>query len=263
MWCWYHGAAFRGYQAQVEGPTVQQTLIAAMRAGGLSRNPVASGRTDAGVHARMQVLSFNLDDGVAIDDVPALINRHVPPTMGIAVARATSSHFNAHWKATAKEYRYRLLSTPRPSWQSCAWLLTARLEVLREAMQRFIGAWDFSAFHDRKSPTRIRTLFSVEVMDLGDGLVDVRLVGDGFGRHMVRYLVASAVAVAEGRLTCDQLSEALERGSQAQRPHWLTPAPAHGLVLWDVRYAPTEDPFDQVTRLAAPLVPAAPPFWVD
>lgn len=242
------------------GPTVQQTLREAMRAAGLERNPVATGRTDAGVHARMQVLSFKLLGEGAIDEVPARINAHLPNTLGIALARAAPPHFNAHWKASAKEYRYRLLLADDPRWSRDAWRVRFDVATLRETLALAVGTHDFFAFHDKSSVIRPRTVLSLEVVESPAGLVDVRLRGDGFGRYMVRYLIGGGVAVASGGWSRDAFAETLSRGATTIRPEVLERAPAAGLVLWNVEYPPADDPFTSEERLASAGVPREPPF---
>ena len=84
LWCWYHGGPFRGYQSQSVGPTIQGELTSAMRAVGFDRGPVAAGRTDLGVHARMQVVSFRVVDTVRTEEIAKLLNGRLPAGMGIA-----------------------------------------------------------------------------------------------------------------------------------------------------------------------------------
>ncbi|MBL8918734.1 MAG: tRNA pseudouridine(38-40) synthase TruA [Myxococcaceae bacterium] len=264
LWCWYHGGAFRGYQAQREGPTVQQTLWEAMAAAGFSRRPVASGRTDAGVHARMHVHSFRLVEDVPEEEVAARISAKLPPTVGVALSREAPAHFNAHWRTSAKEYRYRLLLDDDAAWSASAWQVRGvDAGLLHDTLSLAVGTHDFFAFHDKSSAVKARTIESAEVVPLRRGLIDVRLRGAGFGRYMVRYLVGGAVAVARGEWTRDAFAEALARGQSAPRPVVLERAPAAGLVLWNVEYAPAEDPFTAEERRASLNVPRAPPFYVD
>ena len=79
-----------------------------LRAAGFARNPVPAGRTDAGVHARMQVLVMRLVEQVKEVDVAARLNEKLPPDVGIALSRPAPPRFHPQWKARAKEYRYRL-----------------------------------------------------------------------------------------------------------------------------------------------------------
>lgn len=263
MWCWYHGAPFRGYQAQALGPTVQQTLLEAMAKNGLHRNPVASGRTDAGVHARMQVLSFRLEGSLPLEELPARLNAHLPSSMGIALASLAPPHFNAHWRSLMKEYRYRLLLGDDPAWAPYAWQVKVAPERLHEVLQLAVGAHDFSAFHAKRSAVRERSISSIEVVEPRPGLLDLRVRGDRFGKYMVRYLVGGAVAVATGAWSKDAFAEALAGGAAVDRPGEVERALAAGLVLWSVEYPAADDPFPATARREARGVPRAPPFKED
>ncbi|MDP1918819.1 MAG: tRNA pseudouridine(38-40) synthase TruA [Myxococcales bacterium] len=272
MWCWYHGAPYRGYQAQALGPTVQQTLLDAMARIGLHRNVVASGRTDAGVHARMQVLSFRLEGELPVEELPARINAHLPPTLGVALVRQAPPHFNAHWRSSMKEYRYRLLVGANERWAPVAWAVDVTPEAISEVLQVAVGAHDFSAFHAKRSAVRERVIESVEVVEPSPGLLDVRVRGDRFGKYMVRSLIGGAVAVASGAWSKEEFAEALARGSTAdpegpeqtrRRLGHGDRAPAAGLVLWSVEYPPADDPFTAQERREAREVPRGPPFSTD
>jgi len=268
LWCWYHGGGFRGYQAQAEGPTVQATVIDALRKAGLSRNPVASGRTDAGVHARMQVLSLRVIEPIPTSELAARITSHLPSDVGIALAKDAPAHFNAHWRAESKKYRYRLrlderavTTSERQSLGAWTWSLPSLdVATLRATLGHAVGTHDFFAFHDRSGVVRQRTIHSVEIVEGDQGLVEVRLRGEGFGRYMVRYLIGGAVAVASGVWTQRGFADALASGETKERPKELSRAPAHGLVLWSVDYPAADDPFTAEERRAAANVPATPPF---
>lgn len=224
---------------------------------------MASGRTDAGVHARMQVLSLRIPVELPVDELTARLNEQLPPTVGIALTRAAPPHFNAHWRASAKEYRYRLALVDEPAWAPWAWRVDVRPKRLAEVLRRAVGPRDFSAFHARSSAVRERPLESIEVGEVQPGLVEVRLRGERFGRYMVRYLVGGAVAVASGRWSLEGFDAALAAGDGGQRPRELERAPAAGLVLWSVEYPPADDPFTAEERSGAHGVPRAPPFSFD
>lgn len=256
LWCWYHGGAFRGYQAQLQGPTVQQTLLTALRAAGLMRKPVPSGRTDLGVHARMQVLSMRVVEGVPPPLVAAHVSPWLPPGLGLACSCEAPPKFNAAWSASGKEYRYRLLLADDPVWEPWAWRVDVDPARLASLLQRVAGTRDFSAFHDGSSAPRLRRLRSVSLHERGGGRLDVRVLGDGFARYMVRFLVGAAVAVARGELPEETFDAALERA----QPFTKRRAPPGGLVLWEVEYPPGLDPFPPEVRQRAAGVPGAPPF---
>jgi tRNA U38,U39,U40 pseudouridine synthase TruA len=108
LWCWYRGAAFRGYQQQTGHRTVQGELLRAFAEAGLSRNPVVAGRTDKGVSARMQVLSARLERERSPAELVPLLNAKLPDDLRMHLVREVPARFHAAWSASSKEYRYRL-----------------------------------------------------------------------------------------------------------------------------------------------------------
>ena len=142
LWCWYHGGPFRGYQSQSVGPTIQGELISAMRASGFDRGPVAAGRTDLGVHARMQVVSFRVPETVPRIEIAPRINRLLPPGLGIGEAFDAPLKFSAQWKATGKEYRYRLLLENDPAWAPYAWRVDVDPARVDRLLQHAVGTRD-------------------------------------------------------------------------------------------------------------------------
>lgn len=256
LWCWYHGGAFRGYQTQREGPTVQDTLQTAFRSAGLERNAVPAGRTDRGVHARMQVVSMRVPKDLALEPLGAQLNALLPErAVGIAAVREAPKGFHAQFGNAGKEYRYRLLLEDDPAWAENAWRVDVDVAKVSELLSLCVGSRDFTAFHDPASAVKQRTVLSTEVVKLG-GRVDLRLRGLGFGKYMVRLLVGGAVGVARGEIAEDDFRKGLShaRRFEGQR------APAKGLTLWEVSYPKEIDPFSEVDRRAASGVPATPPF---
>jgi len=266
LWLWYRGDRFRGFQRQAEGPTVQEAIEGALSEAGLEASPAPSGRTDRGVHARMQVVSFRVRGGAAAEEVRGALEPWLPRGLGIAHAALARPEFHAQWSAVEKEYRYRLqlCGSAAEEWGPFAWApeqqprLHAQVapERLAELLRYAEGTRDFIAFHEKSSVRRPRTLMAAELVELGGGLFEARLRGDGFARYQVRYLVGSAVATAGGKLSEEQWRAALDRGEAI--PGFK--APAEGLVLWEVRYPSGVDPFPGELREAAPGVPGEPPF---
>lgn len=244
LWCWYHGGPFRGYQTQPEGPTVQGALDAALRTCGIEAGTIASGRTDLGVHARMQVVSFASDQ-----DAPGALAGSLPSGMGIAAAVRAPPKFNAHWSCTGKQYRYRLLLADDAAWAPFAWRVDVAPSAVEAVLAHAIGTHDFWAFHEKSSARKPRTVSRLEVRV--DGVrADVRITGSGFGRYQVRYLVGGAVGVARGQLRRDDYVAGIERAVAFAG----VKAPAQGLTLWEATYP--DDPFAGVR----PVLPAGPPF---
>jgi tRNA pseudouridine38-40 synthase len=263
---WYRGTRFRGYQRQPvpNGPTVQQAIEEALARLGLTRTPSASGRTDLGVHARMQVLSVR-HEHTLLDGALESLRSHLDPDVGVVALKRAPPKFHAQWSSRGKEYRYRvqLRGAAPPAWQPYVWELASDEPALgpideqrwAALFQRCVGRRDFIAFHEKSSPRKERLLESVEVVDRGGGLFDLRFRGEGFGRYQVRYLVGTTTAVAAGRLPEEAFVAALDRGE----PIAGLKAPARGLCLWEVRYDPTEDPF-LLERTRGEGIPGGPPF---
>lgn len=256
LWCWYHGGPFKGYQVQPARPTVQDTLQRALRAAGFERNPVPAGRTDAGVHARMQVLMLRVPHGTPPQDVTTRLNAQLPPSVGIRLTRQAPRKFHPQWKCAGKEYRYRLAVRDAPGWEQAAWRVDVEPERVHALLARAVGTRDFWAFHEKSSQRMDRTLRAVELARLSDALYELRLSGDGFARYMVRYLVGDAVGVARGELREADYQAALE-GAVSFAGHR---APSHGLCLWDVRYPEELDPFTSADRAGPGALPDTPPF---
>lgn len=268
MWIWYRGDAFRGFQRQPEGPTVQQTLQEALQTLGLPHGLMPSGRTDRGVHARMQVVSLRLPADLELDRLPPRLAEVLPSSMGVTRAVWAPKGFHAQWSATGKAYHYRLAPHDLPpAWAHAAWELRSepRLEGARvdfgrlaELLGLACGTRDFSAFHESSSPTKPRQLVEASLHRARDGrLWEVRLRGDGFGRYMARYLVGSAVATAAGRIEEAAFRAALEEAV----PLNGLKAPGGGLILWKVDYPPEKTPFPESPETGA--LPIAPPFCFD
>ncbi|QDE69067.1 tRNA pseudouridine synthase A [Myxococcus xanthus] len=268
LWIWYRGGIFRGFQRQPEGPTVQSALEEALRSVGVPATLMPSGRTDRGVHARMQVVSVRLEAGDSAESLEKRLPPWLPPGLGLCGVRRPTS-FHAQWSASGKEYRYRfqLGGAVTPDWAPYALDVSAEPlfqatavtpERLGALLRSAEGTRDFIAFHEKSSPRKPRTLESATLHELGGGLYEARLRGDGFARYQIRYLMGSALKVAAGLLPEEAWLAALETGQAMEG----FKAPAHGLVLWEVRYPPGVDPFTAGERLHPPGLPLEPPFHI-
>jgi len=264
-WIWYRGECFRGFQSQPEGGTVQQRVEEVLAALQIPGRPTAASRTDKGVHARMQVLRFRRAEGWNARALSHALRERLGPAAGACCVREAVDAFHPAWSATGKEYRYRIWPTgagaaPPGCWRleespklSGAPLEPQRLEaVLRTA----VGTRDFSALHSGEPAREARTLHSAEVVLLPDGRWDVRLVGDGFGRHQVRVMVGTAALVAAGLVAEAAWEAAVQRASPVDGLR----APGEGLVLWEVHYPADLDPFSPADRAAPDGLPDTPPF---
>ncbi len=237
----YDGSAFRGWQSQPGGATVQDALEGALEAiAGTPLRVVCAGRTDAGVHALSQVVHFD----APVDRPPSAwvrgVNAHLPDTMAVRWAHPVTDDFHARFSARSRSYRYLLLNRPeRPG------LLHGRvgwyhrpldLAAMRQAAACLVGEHDFSAFRaaecQAKSP--IKTLYSFEIGQDGD-IIRFECRANAFLHHMMRNLVGALVYVGAGRLTPDDFAGLLAARDRRQAPPTFAAA---GLYLVGVDYDP-------------------------
>jgi tRNA pseudouridine38-40 synthase len=241
----YDGAPFAGFARQPGLPTVQGRLEDALRVA-LRRDvaTIGAGRTDAGVHARAQVVSFESAPG---DPAPGPLRRSLNalagPDVAVSAVRSAVPGFSARHDATAREYRYLLVpgSVPPVALRGRAWWVERALDLdaMREGARSLLGEHDFRSFCVTESAEGRRTVRDVELLriaavtELGEECVEVRVAGRSFLHSMVRILVGSLVEVGEGRREPAWTADALAaRDRAAAGPT----APAHGLTLWSVSY---------------------------
>jgi tRNA pseudouridine38-40 synthase len=237
----YDGTAYAGWQVQPNGTTIQAVMEEAFSR--ILQEPVrlrAAGRTDAGVHAREQVVDFS-DAGVR--DLETIVhggNALLPADIRILSAGEVPEAFDARRHATAKEYRYFLYLSPvdSPFLSRYAWRIEAPLDLdaVREGLSHLVGEHDFSSFRGQGCNARfpVRTVFRAEVArhDV-PGLISIDIAGAGFLRHMVRNIVGTVVNAGKGKHSADHVGEILRARDRSAAG---VNAPPHGLFLWRVSY---------------------------
>lgn len=255
----YCGERFAGWQVQPEARTVQGELQRALEE--ILRHPVrmvGASRTDAGVHARGQVASCETTSPLPPAKVRAGLNAVLPADVAVSAVEEAAPGFHARFDALGKHYRYRILCRAARSALGAGeeWHVPQELDVsaMREAARRLVGTHDFRAFVSRPDGDGdcTRTLHRVEVqaeplpLPAGGLRLHVDVVGDGFLYKMVRTLVGTLVQVGKGRRPATDLTALLTQGDRRQAG---PTAPAHGLCLERVAYAPGELPgIDTDTR---------------
>lgn len=240
----YNGRAFAGFARQPGQCTVQGQLETAL-ATALRREveTVGAGRTDAGVHALEQVVSFETDTVVDRSALLRSLNALVGEGIVVTGVREAPAGFSARHSAVAREYRYRLVPGPVPPlflapyawWVKC----TLGLRPMQDAASALLGEHDFRSFCVASSAEGIRTFRRLDVVDIapemvmGEHSLVVRVVGNAFLHSMVRTIVGSLVEVGAGRRPQEWMAEAL---AACDRTAAGPTAPAHGLTLWHVSY---------------------------
>jgi tRNA pseudouridine38-40 synthase len=235
----YDGADYFGWQMQAGQPTIQEVLNGALeKLEGALVSTHAAGRTDAGVHAEGQVVSFNLSREWEGEDLRRALNGNLPPDIRVLEAAPADEGFNARFDAKSKTYRYQiyLAEVMSPFLIRYAWHHPYQLDVKRlaEEGRAFVGEHDFTAFTvaDCEAKTFTRTITEVGVEREGD-LLMLFFTGAGFLRYQVRTMVAALIESNRGRLKARSISELIESKDRALI---RAPAPARGLTLMKVRY---------------------------
>ena len=235
----YDGTGFAGWQMQAGPRTVQAVLEDALRPIDDARVIVhAAGRTDAGVHAAGQVVSFSLASAITPDALLRALNVRLPDDVRVMRVEEAAADFHARFHARSKTYQYAIWNGPvaPPQVRHFVWHLTQRLDV--EAMQAaagvLIGEHDFAAFQAAGSEvtsTRREMLVS-RLIDRHPQIL-YEIAGTGFLRHMVRNIVGTLVDIGRGRRLPQDMRRVLE---SRDRAHASATAPARGLTLLEVRY---------------------------
>jgi tRNA pseudouridine38-40 synthase len=234
----YDGTDFAGFQIQPEARTVQGELEAALaRISGGSRVRVdAAGRTDAGVHARGQVIAFTDPLGRPARELTRALNALLPADVALREMRRVPAGFHPRHAARYREYRYTVWNGPRSPLRE-RFALGVRDPLDIAAMERagsvFIGRHDFSAFGAaHRQP--VRTVHWVRVRRKGS-LVTIDVAADAFLRQMVRRIVAALLEAGHDRTDEEAVAAALASGRPAFNG---ATAPAKGLCLRRVVLGP-------------------------
>lgn len=236
----YDGTGFAGYQVQPNKRTVQGDVEAALTRlhKGQSIKISASGRTDAGVHAKGQVIHFDTHLNIPEDKWVVAMNAHLPDDLVILQAERMSSDFHARYDATGKEYRYFINQSKKrdPFLRHYAYHYTYPINVnlMEKAAVSLIGTHDFTSFCSAKTEVedKVRTLETIDFFE-ENGLLVVRFVGNGFLYNMVRILVGTLLEAGRGEREPSTFKEILDK---KDRQYAGKTAPGHGLYLWEVFY---------------------------
>jgi tRNA pseudouridine38-40 synthase len=237
----YDGTAYRGFQVQPDGPTVQSVTEGAL--GRILQEAVtlrAAGRTDAGVHAREQVVDFADSGNRPPETILRGGNALLPPDIRIVSVEEVPLSFDARRHAKEKEYRYFLHLHPvaSPFFPRHAWHIEKPLDLaaMREGLAHIVGEHDFASFRGQgcTAKTTVRTIFRAELCEFAPAVHFIRISGGGFLRHMVRNIAGTMVDVGKGKYSPERVRELL---SLRNRSEAGPTAPAHGLFLWSVSYA--------------------------
>lgn len=236
----YDGSRYCGFQLQASLPTIQDKMEAALeRLTGDRARVIAASRTDSGVHARGQVVSFRTSSPLAPGPFISGLNYYLPRDIAVKAAYRTSDSFNVRRQALSREYSYYILNSPTrsPIKEGFSYLVRGELDIkaMNQAAQALIGEHDFAPFASSLGPeiksTR-RRVYQARVAREGQ-LVVFNMVANSFLPHQVRNTAGALIRVGRGKMTATEFSSIME----ARKPGLAGPtAPARGLYLMKVNY---------------------------
>ena len=236
----YDGIRYHGSQLQANAPTIQGEMEKALQKLTGERTRVkAASRTDAGVHAKGQVISFRTKSALPLKAFIGGLNYYLPRDIAVKEAFGVDDSFDVRRSALSREYKYDILNSPTrsPMRQGFSYLVNGNLDIgaMNQACQALIGKHDFASFvtsTDIGEKSTVRNVHKAGIERDGD-MVVLDMVANSFLPHQVRNTVGSLIKVGQGKMTVDEFYGMVE----AKRPGLAGPtAPAGGLCLMRVNY---------------------------
>mgnify|MGYP004664874455 FL=1 len=235
----YDGHNFKGFQRQIKERTVQQEIETVLsRIFNTDIVISASGRTDAGVHALKQVVTFMPNKEVS--DLALLrysLNRMLPNDIHVNAIQFVDDSFHPRLHALLKTYKYILnMGEANPFYENYRYEFKRKLDVNKvlEAKELFVGEHNFKNFTTKEEDNHdyVRTINSIDVKQDED-VLEITLIGNGFMRYMVRMIVGTLIAIGIGKEDKNFIVNKLE---DTNRMPVIYKAPPQGLYLVDVKY---------------------------
>jgi tRNA pseudouridine38-40 synthase len=234
----YNGLAYAGFQRQDGERTVQGEFEEGLRKmGWQGKSILAAGRTDAGVHARAQVVSFQFNWEHTNEDLRNALNYYIPRDMAVQSVVEVASSFHPRYDAKSRHYRYHVYCQPvrDPLQAAFAWRVWPIVDIdrMNKAAKRLIGVYDFSAFGSPTSEggVTIRKVFDADWSQEGDAFY-FDISANAFLYHMVRRITYALVAIGLEEAPISLIEDGLKTGELSLKGL----APAQGLVLEEVIY---------------------------
>jgi len=238
----WDGTEYHGWQVQPGLPTIQSAVErVAAEIEGASVSVIASGRTDAGVHALAQVAAFDFTNPIPCDNLRRAMNRLLPRDIRVLEVSEAPPDFHPRFEARAKTYEYRMFRGEicSPFERRYVYHHPYPLDVsaMAEAAPLLEGEHDFTAFaasdeKDELGHSRVRTIFDSALWQEGERLI-YRVRGSGFLKHMVRNIFGVLLEVGKGNLNRADVEARLQSGCAIPAG---PAAPARGLFLIGVEY---------------------------
>ena len=236
----YDGTHYQGWQRQRNGITIQEVVEERLRImTGETVKLIASGRTDAGVHALNQVCNFMTRSTIPLESIRKGLNSLLPDDIFVKDAEYVSSEFHSRYSAKSKTYEYRILNSEAPNifQRDFLWHIRPALDTkeMSACLSLLKGTQDFSCFRSAGSGNTdpVRSVLRAEINGPEYGLVRIVIEADGFLRHMVRNIVGTVVEAGLGKMSPERFKEIIDL---KDRQLAGVKAPPQGLFLVKVKY---------------------------
>ena len=235
----YDGTKYNGWQRQGNTKNTLQekfeSVISLMC--GKETEIFASGRTDRGVHAKGQVANFKCNVDMSADDVLTYLNRYLPEDVRVKDIKEVDERFHSRLNAVGKTYEYRI-ATEKPSVFIRKYVYFPEeapdAAKMRKAAEKLLGTHDFKGFSSlgKTKKSTVRTINFISISE-ENGIISVKINGNGFLYNMVRIVVGTLLDIGEGKLPLSAIDEIFEEKSREKAGATL---PACGLRLVEVFY---------------------------
>lgn len=236
----YEGTHYHGFQRQPNGISIQEVLESKLLE--LTQESIkinSSGRTDAGVHAKAQVINFKTSTTIPVNRLGLALNTLLPEDIVVKGVELVPDRFHARYSAKSKVYCYNIWNSIYPPvfLRNFIYFLPPllSLELMREGGKYLMGEHDFSAYCSKRTgvKTYLREIFSLEIRQREENLVEIEIEANGFLYNMVRIIVGTLIQVGLGKIRPQDVERILL--SRDRRLAGNT-TPAKGLYLKEVKY---------------------------
>lgn len=235
----YDGKDFNGWQKQPNKLNIQGKIERAIEEiTGEKVDLIASGRTDAGVHALAQMANFKTNSNLPVEKYPIALNTKLKKSIRIQKAEEVEEDFHSRYHCKQKTYRYVINNSEQGSsiYRNLEYFVPNKLNVekMQEAVKYFEGEHDFKAFKasGTSSKSSVRIIYKAKIEKQGDRII-IELTGNGFLYNMVRIIAGTLVDVGLGKIGPDEIPEIIENGERSRAGKTLPP---QGLYLVKVEY---------------------------
>ena len=235
----YDGTAYRGWQLQPNGVTIEEVLNRELTA--LLKEPIAvigASRTDSGVHARGNVAVFDTENRMPADKICFALNQRLPEDIRVQTSEEVPAEWHPRKVNCTKTYEYKVLnrkiSMPLERLYAHFCYFNLDLNKMREAAAYLVGEHDFKSFcgNNKMKKSTVRTIYDITIAE-EEGYLRMTFHGNGFLQNMVRILTGTLLEVGYGRMHAEDMETVLaSRDRQMAGPT----APPHGLMLLEVEY---------------------------